>query len=375
MACEYIANDLQMQNLVEVLKSCTEIGLDTEFENASATAHFPQLCLIQVSYVVNSLVNIAIIDVLSPDLNVKKYFREVLQDSRICKIIHSAENDLQILSHYFGVLVRNFVDTQVAFLMQSCEKTLIGYGDLAGSLCNVTILKDLQRFNWDKRPLSLGKIEYAANDVRYLLEIWHILREILNNNGNFSRFQYDMENWYEFSARKLNFAYKKVEFDANSLNCLQFSRLVKLATLREMEAISQNLIRKKVISDGDILQAISLNYTAVCEFLEGVNSVLCLDFIKKIDENNWNERAPIYDMRLFEENRVKMQEISDKIRSILHKTSKECNISTIIIANSNELKTLGKAVFLNLPISDFTPYLLENWRGELFGKKILSLQI
>ena len=50
------------------------------------------------------------------------------------------------------------------------------------------------RTNWLKRPLSDEKLQYAADDVRYLIQIKNNLEKHLNRTNRFSWFNEEQEN-------------------------------------------------------------------------------------------------------------------------------------------------------------------------------------
>ena len=59
----------------------------------------------------------------------------------------------------------------------------IAYGELAQSLCKVTLDKSSRFTDWSRRPLSEAQIDYAIADVTHLRDIYQALRQRLEKTG------------------------------------------------------------------------------------------------------------------------------------------------------------------------------------------------
>ena len=158
-----VDSDKKLKNLSSKLKNVTEIGLDTEFIREST--YRPILALIQISL---PNAEIYLIDPLS--INSKELISQIMNNINLTKIIHSSKQDLEALYNYMGSYPRNIFDTQIANNFIS-EKSNVGYSSLVRNLFNIEIKEGSWRTNWLERPLSTKKVEYAADDVRYLIQI------------------------------------------------------------------------------------------------------------------------------------------------------------------------------------------------------------
>ena len=158
-----IDSDKKLHNLLSKIEDCKEIGLDTEFIREST--YRPILALIQIS-----LANEEIYLIDPQKIKDISGISKITSDPKIIKIIHSAKQDLEALYSHLGSFPKNVFDTQIAYNFLS-EKSNIGYSALVKNICDVDIKEGSWRTDWLKRPLSEEKKEYAANDVRYLIEI------------------------------------------------------------------------------------------------------------------------------------------------------------------------------------------------------------
>ena len=72
-------------------------------------------------------------------------------------------------------------DTQMAAAVLGYNHQ-ISYADLVQQICGVTLEKKHTRANWMRRPLSDDELDYAMDDVRYLLAVYEHLRDQLESN-------------------------------------------------------------------------------------------------------------------------------------------------------------------------------------------------
>ena len=186
MANILVDSDKNLINLLSKIEEHTEIGLDTEFIREST--YRPILALMQIALPNNE---IYIIDPVK--ITKKNIINKFLTNPKIIKIIHSSKQDLEALYSYTQVFPVNIFDTQIAFNFLS-EKSNVAYSALVKIICDVDIKEGSWRTNWLKRPLSDEKLQYAADDVRYLIQIKNNLEKHLNRTNRFSWFNEEQEN-------------------------------------------------------------------------------------------------------------------------------------------------------------------------------------
>jgi ribonuclease D len=75
--------------------------------------------------------------------------------------------------------VRPVFDTQIAAALTGLPAQ-IGYGELVRKTLGVDLAKSHTRTDWSRRPLSPEQVEYALDDVRYLLPLKSSLEEQLD---------------------------------------------------------------------------------------------------------------------------------------------------------------------------------------------------
>lgn len=168
--------------LEDFLASCNPAGaekicaIDTEAD--SLHRHKESLCLIQFTAGDDCVLidPLAIKDLSSLDL--------YLKDATVW--MHGADYDMTMLKREFGRLPRHIYDTQIGARLLGVEK--FGLGNLVEHFFGIVLSKSSQKADWGKRPLSPTMIEYALNDVRYLLEMGEMIVGRLKELDRYSWF-------------------------------------------------------------------------------------------------------------------------------------------------------------------------------------------
>ncbi|MED5421753.1 MAG: ribonuclease D, partial [Pseudomonadota bacterium] len=152
------------------------IGIDTEFMRERT--YFAKLCLVQVS----TPTEVYCADPVGtggtgrPN---KRFWDSILQPEWV---LHSGRQDLEVIYQAAGKLPEAVFDTQIAAALLGYQPQ-IGYGSLVNELFDVELAKSHTRADWSKRPISAALLEYAAEDVKFLLPAYDTLVEKLDAAG------------------------------------------------------------------------------------------------------------------------------------------------------------------------------------------------
>jgi ribonuclease D len=101
--------------------------------------------------------------------------------------MHGADYDMTMFKRQFGELPAVVYDTQIGARLLGVRR--FGLGDLVNHYFGVELSKSSQKADWGKRPLSPKMIEYALNDVHYLLEMGDIIVASLKEKGRYDWFE------------------------------------------------------------------------------------------------------------------------------------------------------------------------------------------
>lgn len=141
------------------LEACS---IDTEAD--SMHSYETKLCLIQFS----TPRELAIIDPLSIGIDGLKAFPDFID--RFEKVwMHGADYDISMFSMTFDWAPHRIMDTQIAARLLG--ETKFGLANLLETEYSVKVSKQSQKADWSQRPLSEKMLDYAFNDVRYLLDL------------------------------------------------------------------------------------------------------------------------------------------------------------------------------------------------------------
>ena len=155
------------------LQSAPAIGLDTEF--LRERTYRAELCLIQAATAddatcIDPLAEMALTPLI-PVLTGEPGTTPI-------KVMHASRQDVEVLFPLAGV-VRPVFDTQIAAALAGLPAQ-VGYGELVRRTLGIELAKSHTRTDWSRRPLSIEQVEYALDDVRYLLPLKASMEEQLD---------------------------------------------------------------------------------------------------------------------------------------------------------------------------------------------------
>ena len=100
--------------------------------------------------------------------------------------MHGADYDMTMLKRQFGSLPTAVFDTQIGARLLGVRR--FGLADLVKLFFDVELSKSSQKADWGKRPLTPKMVEYALNDVRYLLPMSDLIVTRLRQKGRYGWF-------------------------------------------------------------------------------------------------------------------------------------------------------------------------------------------
>ena len=160
----FCENDLT-EELFNVYKSSKYLALDTE---AMGLCHGrDRLCLIQICNEsdLTACIKIEIGNRKAPRI------QNLLENEKIMKIFHYARFDVAALKCNLTIETQNIFCTKVASKLARTYTNKHGLKDLINELLGIELDKSSQSSDWgSEENLSQDQINYAANDVKYLIK-------------------------------------------------------------------------------------------------------------------------------------------------------------------------------------------------------------
>jgi ribonuclease D len=167
-----ITNQQDLAALAQGLLHAPAIALDTEF--LRERTYRAELCLLQIADPAGAWC----VDPLAlPDLSAL----HAAFGGPSIKVMHACRQDIEVLLPAAGFVTPVF-DTQIAAALTGMPAQ-IGYAQLVRRVTGRELSKAHTRTDWSRRPLSAEQIDYALDDVRYLLPIRAHLLEQLTRLG------------------------------------------------------------------------------------------------------------------------------------------------------------------------------------------------
>ena len=340
-----IKTNNELKDFLHKIEAEKTLAIDTEFKRVNS--YYPQLCLLQIAC--DSATDC--IDVLA-DINLEPLF-DKLYDEQTLWVVHSARQDIEALYCLCSCLPKQIFDTQIAAGLVNYPMQ-VSYQALTESLQGVYLEKAYTRFDWTTRPLPDEAVQYALDDVKYLLQNHRLLTKALEQQSKI--------HWQtEESNTLLNESLYKPPISESWRRLKGFSRLSKkaqlfaaqLASWREYQAIKTNKPRRWVMSDDKLFA-----YATGKQKLSKLATTKFRDFVSKqpnLDTQDFSQKKHTPPTKAEKHQKQMLQKlIQDK--------ANQYNLSAEMLANSKSI--------LRYIRGDHTVGFCKGWRFELLREDL-----
>jgi ribonuclease D len=355
-----ISDSASFAQLCADLARCSAIGLDTEFMRERT--YFAQLCLLQLSFDQQALC----IDTLClPDLSA---LSAIMSAHGICKVLHAARQDLEVLWPTAGPVAGLF-DTQVAAALIGLPAQ-VGYGDLVKQLLGISLHKAETRTDWSRRPLSSAQLAYALDDVRYLLPLRERLTERLRALGRLPWFEEEMAQLDASESFVVDpeQAWRRIKGIAE-LDPQRQALARSLAAWRERRAISSDRPRNWILPDAalrDIVLRVprtAAELALIEELTEGIRNHSGGQILALIEAERLPAQLPPLPRRRRPE--TAETETVRALTALTHRISRELGIAPEVLATRRDMQRLAAGGRDGGPLS--------GWRRAVLGERLLQM--
>lgn len=166
----WVQDETALYQLIDEIDSVDVVALDTEFIKRST--FYPILALVQV----NTGKAIYLVD--APKLDLLEFWQALSEVPTM--VWYACGEDLGIFYLLSGLPpLNNVFDVQIAIAYLT-GNLHIGYSHTVSEVLGITLDKGESQSNWLARPLTHEQTVYAQNDVRYLLTLYHAVKDALN---------------------------------------------------------------------------------------------------------------------------------------------------------------------------------------------------
>ena len=341
------------------------VTVDTEF--LRETTFWPKVCVIQLA----SEEEAVAVDATAEGLDLGPFF-ELMADPKVVKVFHAARQDLEIVWHLAGMVPTPLFDTQVAAMVCGFGDQ-VAYGELAQSICKVTLDKSSRFTDWSRRPLSDAQIEYALADVTWLRDIYRALVGKLQKSGRMSWLADEMGTLCSPATYEQHPENAWERFRHRARKPRDLAVLMEVAAWREHEAQTKDVPRSRILKD-DILIEIALAAPRTVEALGNLRafprgmerSRAGAEILAAIERGL--ERDPKSLPKIERERRGNGGGATvELLKVLLRQVSERHGVAAKMIATVDDLEAIAADDNAKVPA-------LSGWRHELFGAKALELK-
>lgn len=170
----WIDTPATFDSVCDRLERTAEFGFDTEF--IGENSYHPRLCLLQIA-VPDALF---VVDPLAIG-NLEQFWR-LAADAGRTAVVHAGREEVRMCRQAIGQAPAKLFDLQIAAGLIGLGYPL-GYGPLVGQVLERRMNKGETLTDWSRRPLTPQQVQYAFDDVRYLLPLHERLSRQVDSLG------------------------------------------------------------------------------------------------------------------------------------------------------------------------------------------------
>ena len=364
-----ITTQPEFDALCERIRAAGRVAFDTEF--VAESYYRPRLCLLQFGLPDGEVC-------VDPfEVHDLSAWWDIMADEETTIIIHGGREEVRFC--YFATQrpPGKLIDVQIAEGLLS-RGFPISHGNLVQRVLGKSVHGKETRSDWERRPLTPHQLEYAAEDVRHLIDIWTKQEQQLKKLGRLDW------AWTEFQ-RFVN----DIVADENRPGWL---RLPSVARLKSRElAVAQALFnwRDKRASDldkparfilrDDLLMELAKRAPRTVKDLNVTRGMNRRDYQRLADEmleviasaaNLPDDQLP---PRVTNPQHPQQDEVLGRILGLaLANRCQELGLSMSIVGTSADLNNVVRWYLLEQDSAP-PPKLLDGWRKELCGELLTDV--
>ncbi len=365
-----ITTRARLRELLDRLRAGGRFAFDTEF--VSEDTYEPVLCLIQVA----SASELAVIDPeavgdLSP-------FWDLVCDPSLDVVMHAAGEDLRIGHLRSGRLPARVFDVQIAAGMVGRAYPL-SLGNLTSQILGVSLSNSETRTDWRRRPLTQAQLEYALDDVRYLLPLADRLEERLRVLGRLEWARAEFLDQIETIRRRADAdRWRRLPSLAQlSRRGLEAAR--RLWDWRDDEARRRNRPVRQVMRD-DLLVSIAKRLPRSRKDLEALRDFNrpgltqhAQAILDAVDASRATPEDALPDLPERYEEPPGVGTVANLLSAALAQCCAQSEIAGSLVASVGDLKQLVRWRLDPDRDARSLPFLLEGWRKDFCGRLLLDV--
>ena len=362
---QFIHQQKDFENVLALMSQNSIYGLDTEFIKVDTL--WPKLGVFQIN------VNDQVYLLDGTSLNLSAFWEKLFQAQQ--NIFHACGEDIDLIYHYAQQKnLDNVFDTQVgmSFLGHGLQ---VSYQNALKTMLNVDIDKGQTRSDWLARPLSDEQLNYAANDVLYLMQLADKVKTDLKQHYLLDFAHEDCRNLTQEIGEEtpLELLYQDVGNYRHSRR--QLMQLQQLSVWREQMVKALNQPRSFILRNSTMLDLVEKNpknqfqLSTIKDLRAHIvreHGKTILDLIKYLpDQSQWP-------LRMARPIRHSSKEVGENVEQVIQRAVQETQIPKEVLLRKKWLNALYQHVVFHNDEQDLPNYLL-GWRYELLTKPLIEV--
>lgn len=375
MSSESITSQSHLTKFCNRLAEARRIAFDTEF--VSEYTYRPELCLVQVAAEVEG--RRPLLAVIDPLVGLDMTpFWEVLATGNHETIVHAGRQEFLFCFDSVGRPPAALFDVQIAAGFVGNDFPA-GYGNLLSRYLGKSLSKGETRTDWRRRPLSHHQLEYALDDVRYLLELQEKLVERLERLNRRSWLAEEMEVWQSDLQNAISSQQWRRVSGIGGLKSRELAIVRELWGWREDECRRTNKPPRQVLRD-DLIVELARRRTSDAKRITAVRGFERRNFRRVVPQiGDAIERAlklpqaecPLPARR--DNTNNQRGPLGQFLTSALNSICQAAEVAPALVGTASDVRELIAYRLGDWESGDGSPSLARGWRAEVIGKTLDEL--
>ncbi|EPF72012.1 ribonuclease D [Acinetobacter rudis] len=362
---QFIQQQAELENVLHLMNQHSIYGLDTEF--IKVDTFWPKLGVFQI----NIDRQVFLLDGTTLDLSL--FWDRIFQAQQ--NIFHACSEDIDLIYHYSQKKsLKNVFDTQVAmsFLGHGLQ---LSYQNALKQQLDIDIDKDQTRSDWLARPLSPQQMQYAANDVCYIVQLAETIQQQLQQKRLYDFVLEDCQHLCLEIAQET--AKDKLFSEVGNYrhSSKQLMQLQQLCVWREEMVKALNQPKSFVLKNSTLNDLVEKNPKNTLELSKckdirasvvREHGKIILDLLRFLpDPSQWP-------LRMSRPIKHSSKGITQVVDQLIERVAEETQVPKEVLMRKKWLNMLYQHVVFHGDEQDLPAYLL-GWRYDLMTRPLIEL--
>ncbi len=362
---QFIQQQTELANVLTLMSQYSTYGLDTEFIKVDTL--WPKLGVFQI----NIKDQVFLLDGTTLDLS--EFWEKIFKAQQ--NIFHACSEDVDLIYHYSqNKALENVFDTQIAmsFLGHGLQ---VSYQNALKQVLDIDIEKDQTRSDWLARPLTPEQMNYAANDVLYIMKLAEKVKTELHQKSLYECAIEDCNSLTHEIATDTPFELLYLDVGNYRHSRRQLMQLQQVAIWREQMVKALNLPRSFILKNSTMIDLVEKNPKNTFQ-LSNVKNIrpnvvrehgkTILDLLKFLPET---EQWPL---RIARPIRHSSREINEQVEQLVQNISLGMDIPKEVLLRKKWLNAIYQHIVFHNDEQNLPKYLL-GWRYECLTLPLIKL--